>query len=189
MDDIKLGITFDLFKTLRHTICCFQETSRRTGHDIREHEGTKFICSGKRRRRVGGVGIMIADSVQLIDIIPASDRILQVLVKINNINISIINCYAPTEDAKKSKKETLYRVLEKTIKCTPAKYKQIVISDMNATIGSESHGFWKCLGTTNNNLKTNDNGERLLKLSESHKCKVENTIRPSTKGEKHLDIC
>ena len=100
VDDIKLGITFDLFKTLRHTICCFQET-RRTGHDIREHEGTKFIWSGKRRKRVGGVGIMIADLVQLIDIIPASDRILQVLVKINNINISVINCYAPTEDAKK----------------------------------------------------------------------------------------
>ena len=50
----------------------------------------------------------------------------------------VINCYAPTEDAKKSKKETFYRVLEETIKCSPAKYKQIVIGDMNATIGNES---------------------------------------------------
>ena len=138
-------------------------------------------------KRVGGVGIMIAASVQLIDIIPANDRILQVLLKINNINISVFNCYAPTEDAKKSKKETFYRVLEKTIKCNPAKYKQIVIGDMNATLGNESYGFWKCLGATNNNLKTNDNGERLLKLAESQKFTVENTIRPSTKGEKRIN--
>ena len=33
---------------------------------------------------------------------------------------------------------------------------------MNATIGSDSFGYWSLLGPNNDNLKTNDNGTRLF---------------------------
>ena len=63
-DDIKLGTTYDLFKSLRHTISCFQET-RRLGHGILEHEGTQLVYSGKKKKKEYGVGTMISESTSV----------------------------------------------------------------------------------------------------------------------------
>ena len=185
-NDIKLGTTYELFKSLRHNVCCFQET-RRTGSGILQHKETQFIWSGHKRKRESGVGIMIADTVKLIDVISISDRILQIFIQINNINIALTNCYAPTNEAKDSQKDKLYGLLCKCIKNTPQKYKHILCGDYNATIGNDSFNSWRCLGPTNNDLPTNDNGTRLLKFAENHHLRLENTVRPSSKGERRIN--
>lgn len=185
-DDIKLGTTYDLFRNLRHSVCCLQET-RRTGQGILQHEEIQFIWSGHKKKRAAGVGILISNTVKLIDVNYINERILQILVKLNNINIAITNCYAPTNDAKGSQKDTFYRILKKCFDDTPAKYKQIITGDFNATIGEESYGLWRCLGPANNKQPTNDNGQRLLQFTETHKLRLENSVRPSTKGDSKIN--
>ena len=185
-NDIKLGTSYELFAALRHSVCCMQET-RRTGSGVLQNNNTQFIWSGYKKKREGGVGIMIAENVQLVDINTVSPRILQIMIKINNIKMAITNCYSPTNEAKDSTKDTFHDLLSKCIKNTPPAYKQIICGDLNATIGNESYNSWRCLGPTNNNLPTNDNGTRLLNLAENHQLRLENTIRPSTKGEHHIN--
>ena len=185
-NDIKLGTSYELFAALRHSVCCMQET-RRTGSGVLQNNNTQFIWSGYKKKREGGVGIMIAENVQLVDINTVSPRILQIMIKINNIKMAITNCYSPTNEAKDSTKDTFHDLLSKCIKNTPPAYKQIICGDLNATIGNESYNSWRCLGPTNNSLPTNDNGTRLLNLAENHQLRLENTIRPSTKGEHHIN--
>ena len=185
-NDIKLGTTYELFNALRYTVCCMQET-RRTGSGILQHNNIQLIWSGHKKKRESGVSIMIADTVELIDVNTVSPRILQIMVKINNIRIAITNCYSPTNEAKESTKDNFYSLLNKCIKNTPPAYKQMLYGDFNATIGNESYNSWRCLGPTNNNLPTNDNGTRLLKFAENNHLRLENTIRPSTKGERHIN--
>ena len=185
-NDIKLGSTYDIFKSLRHDICCYQET-KRTGQGILQHDDTQFIWSGHKRKKSEGVGIMLSKNVKLIDISYINERILNILVKVNNIKTSITNCYAPTNCANDNKKDLFYRNLQKCIDSTPKQYKNIIIGDFNATIGEESFGFWQCLGPTNNKMETNNNGHRLLKFSENNNMRLENSIRPSTKGEKRIN--
>lgn len=84
---------------------------------------------------------MISDTVQLLDTNYVNDRIIQILAKINNINLAITNCYAPTNEAKTSQKEAFYRALKTCIKNTPMKYKHVITGNLNATIGEDSYGL------------------------------------------------
>ena len=79
--------------------------------------------------------------------------------------------YAPTEEYVESTKQTFFNALQKAIlivKQIHPTYKILVGADMNATIGCHSDGSWPYLGVNNGDLRTNDNGSRLLRLS--HQC-------------------
>ena len=52
---------------------------------------------------------------------------------------------------------------------------------MNGTIGCNYFGSWSYLGPNNDNLKTNDNGTRLLSLSEECRLFIMNSYYHSKK--------
>ena len=56
---------------------------------------------------------------------------------------------------------------------------------MNATIGYNSNGLWSYLGTNNDDLPTNDNGTRVLSLSEECKLNIMNSLYDSTSKHRH----
>ena len=56
---------------------------------------------------------------------------------------------------------------------------------MNATIGEDSFGPWAYLGPNNDQLVTNDNGTRLLSLSNENKLFLMNTLFPSKAIHQH----
>ena len=56
---------------------------------------------------------------------------------------------------------------------------------MNATIGDDSFGPWEYLGPNNDQLETNDNGTRLLSLSNENKIFLMNTLFPSKAIHRH----
>ena len=56
---------------------------------------------------------------------------------------------------------------------------------MNATIGEDSFGPWDFLGPNNDQRETNDNGTRLLSLSNENKLFLMNTLFPSKAIHRH----
>jgi exonuclease III len=168
-NNIKLGQAFDVFNTLRHDVCMFQEI-RRVGYGcIDGDNGQKFIWSGMARKKAAGVGIMISDRVKLVDTKFISPRILQILVVMRNLRVAITCCYAPTDCSTDSQKDLFYRNLRRTLEKTSKSYKHLLAGDFNSTIGRDNNDVWNCLGRTNYEEKTNDNGTRLLRTAEEFK--------------------
>ena len=56
---------------------------------------------------------------------------------------------------------------------------------MNATIGSDSNSSWSYLGTNNDDRQTNDNGTRLLSLSEECNLYIMNSLYDSKPIHRH----
>ena len=56
---------------------------------------------------------------------------------------------------------------------------------MNATIGCDSNGSMSYLGVNNDDVLTNDNGTRLLSLSEECKLYIINSLYDSTSKHRH----
>ena len=79
---------------------------------------------------------------------------------------------------------TLNLAIQKVKKEHPG-FKVLVGADMNATIGTDSFGTWSFLGPNNDQLKTNDNGTRLLSLSDENKLFILNTLFPSKAIHRH----
>ena len=50
---------------------------------------------------------------------------------------------------------------------------------MNATVGTDSNGSWSYLGTNNDDRQTNDNGSRLLSLTEECHLYIMNSLYDS----------
>ena len=119
-----------------------------------------FINSGFKKKAAAGVGIVLSPQVKLIEKeIILEGRILTARIVLNGIKFYAIAAYSPT-DAKttaEASKDHFYHTLDKAIKAAKQKhpsFKILVGGDMNATIGTESHGPWNCLGRNNDNLPT-----------------------------------
>ena len=63
--------------------------------------------------------------------------------------------------------------------------KVIVGADMNATIGCDSNGLWSYLGNNNDEHATNDNGTRLLSLSQECNLYIMNSLYDSKPKHRH----
>ena len=79
---------------------------------------------------------------------------------------------------------TLNQAIQKAKKDHPS-FKVLVEADMNATIGTDSFGLWSFLGPNNDELTTNDNGTRLLNLSDENKLFILNSLFPSKAIHRH----
>ena len=75
-------------------------------------------------------------------------------------NITIIQCYAPTNDAEDDVKECFYEQLQHVWDNIPKRDIKIVMGDMNAKIGKENKDREKTLGEHGLG-EINENGEKL----------------------------
>lgn len=192
-DPLKLAQCISQCKFLKHDITFMQETHI-TGHNTTifndaELNGWTFINSGLKCKASAGVGIALSPEVKLIDIDNILEgRILLARIVLHGIKISAFSAYAPTEIYADSTKESFFNTLQTSIqkaKKEHPSYKILIGADMNATIGCDSFGSWSHLGPNNDNLKTNDNGTRLLSLSEECKLFIMNTFYHSKKIHRH----
>ena len=110
-------------------------------------------------------------------------RILSTTVVIKGVNITILNGYAPTDEAPIASKQLFYRSLAKAkadlAKSAPT-FKLVTLGDFNATISlrSKDSGAWDSVLGSNNSDKVNttDNGERFLAWCLEHQMKIMNFI-------------
>ena len=77
--------------------------------------------------------------------------------------ISIIQCYAPTNQHEESKKDEFYLQLQDQIDSIPRHDIKIVMGDMNAQIGGDQSGFEPVLGPHAYGRRT-ENGDRFIQF-------------------------
>ena len=93
----------------------------------------------------------------------ANQRLLKARFNSKFAKLTVIACYAPTEDAEEEIKDEFYDQLEEEIRTTPRHDVLMVVGDQNARVGKENKGIERAMGTEGFGC-INNNGERLSDL-------------------------
>ena len=112
---------------------------------------------------------------------PVNHRIIRVRFYSRFTKTTIVQCYAPTEDAEDEDKDEFYTQLQGVLMAVPNHDVLLVMGDLNAKVGSDNIGFEHCIGKHGLGTR-NDNGERFLDFC------VENDLVIGGTIFKHKDI-
>ncbi|XP_078610787.1 uncharacterized protein LOC144881517 [Branchiostoma floridae x Branchiostoma japonicum] len=131
------------------------ETLLYSGHteDGAPHtEGVAFMLSQEAQRALTGWK-------------PVSSRIITAKFanKKSNINMIVIQCYAPTNDEEDEKKDDFYQRLQAVLDKSRNKDITLLMGDLNAKVGAYNTGHEEVMGKEGLG-KMNDNGERFTDL-------------------------
>ena len=109
------------------------------------------------------------------DVIFLSDRLIKIRMRCKNVDITIIEAYAPTEGDSDEEKDKFYNNLQHLIDKTPRHDLILLLGDFNAKVGN-NFGVWgKILGKHGIQGDENDNGTRLLELCSNNNLCITNT--------------
>ena len=113
----------------------------------------------------GGVAVIVTRKVEniLLEWKPVNDRFMKVRFNSKFAKLTIIACYAPTEEAEEEEKDEFYEQLEEEIRTTPRHDVLMVIRDLNARVGEDNTRKERAMGTQGFGC-ANNNGERLSDL-------------------------
>jgi endonuclease/exonuclease/phosphatase family metal-dependent hydrolase len=92
-------------------------------------------------------------------------------------NVTIIQCYAPTENAENERKEHFYYILNETVKKIRKKECQIIMGDLNAKIGSNNDGLEQVMGVQGAG-EMNKNGEIFTNFCANYNLVIGGTLFP-----------
>ena len=102
-------------------------------------------------------------------------------LKGRHIKITLIQCYARTNDTEESIKDTFYEQLQAEIQQAPLHDLIVVMGDLNAKVGNNNINMDRVMGKHGCGTM-NDNGERLVELCSAYNLVIGGTLFP------HLDI-
>ena len=165
-------------------ICALTET-RLTGFEKRElHEGKILLLSGREDGyHYQGVGLLLNKQAgqALDEWEPVDERIMYARLKSSHGNMSILVCYAPTNEADDNRKDSFYTKLQEVIDKIPKHDILLCIGDMNAKLGNDNEGFNEYMGVHGMG-EMNENGLRFASF-----CMANELVIGSTMFE-HRDI-
>ncbi|XP_039291250.1 craniofacial development protein 2-like [Nilaparvata lugens] len=132
-----------------------------------------------------GVGILLTTKARqsLMDWKPVSERIITARFNSKIRNISVIQCYAPTEVSEIEKKDEFYALLAETVKKSPKRDLIIIMGDFNAKVGPINEGVEHVMGTHGEG-QVNDNGERFINFCDEYELVIGGTIFPHKRCHK-----
>ena len=137
----KLHILTEQLKRLNIKICGVSETHL-TGAEKMKVNGYTIWFSGKveGEKHEHGVAIAVADSVaKSVTVVERkSDRIIRIRAKFKHADVTMIEAYAPTEEATDVEKDKFYTELQETISNIPRHDIIILMGDLNAKVGCNS---------------------------------------------------
>ena len=125
--------------------------------------GSTVMYSGSANA-AGGVAVILnkqwGDS--LLSYNPVSDRIMTVRVQASRWNLTLIQVYAPTNQATELEKDTFYQELEDVYEGCPKQGIVLVRGNFNAKIGERAPIGKYSMGVRN------DNGDRLIQFAQAN---------------------
>lgn len=131
-------------------------------------DGYSLLYSGKPNeedKHEYGVALLLNKSAKqcLLNWKPINERILTARFKTRARNVSIIQCYAPTEDTECEKKDHFYLQLDETLREIKRKDIVVLMGDLNAKVESQNSSLLVEMIMGKHGVGTmNDNGERFI---------------------------
>ncbi|XP_073670211.1 uncharacterized protein [Paramisgurnus dabryanus] len=155
--------------------------SRWTGSGrLRTSTGETVLYSGRDdNQHFEGVAIILKKGLEksMIEWKPVNNRLIKIRLKGKQINTTIIQCYAPTNNNNEDEKDRFYEELQALLEETPRHDMKIVMGDMNAKIGSDNTNYERAMGREGCGTM-NENGERLMELCTTYNLVVGGTLFP-----------
>ena len=133
-----------------------------------------FYCGHETQRR-NGVAIIVNKkwSKSVLGYNPKNDRMISIRFQGKPINITIIQVYAPTTNAKENEIEQFYADLQQLLDTAPRKDTIVIMGDWNAKVGSTTtSGITGKFGLG----VRNEAGDRLVEFCQNNSMFVANTF-------------
>ena len=102
-----------------------------------------------------------------------NDRMISVYFQVKSFNITVIQVYGSTSNAKEAEIERFYEDLQYLLELTPKKDVLFILGDWNAKVGSqETHGVTGKFGLG----VQNEAGQRLIEFCQENALVIANTL-------------
>ena len=100
-----------------------------------------------------------------------------------DINMNIVQVYAPTNDAEDEDKDSFYNKLQDVVSKLPNKDVNIIMGDLNAKVGKDNRNYEQVMGKHGLG-EMNDNGDRFLAFCTYNRMIIGGTVFPHKKIHK-----
>ena len=142
--------------------------------------GHTLIYSGKENgTHEEGVALLCSKEISrtLLEWKPLGARMLRARFNGKYTKLTVLVCYAPTEDAEEELKDRFYDQLQAAIEDVPAHDMLLITGDLNARTGNDNTGRERVMGTHGLGFHSlNDNGERMCDFCEFNGLLVGGTL-------------
>ena len=107
-----------------------------------------------------------------------SERIIRARFNSRWQQVTILQCYAPTNEATEEAKDDFYDQLQMVLEQVPCRDVKIVMGDMNAKVGIDNTGREEVMGKHGARAEMNENGERLANFCQANELVIGGTLFP-----------
>ena len=141
--------------------------------------GERVVYVGDDEVQQGGVAIMMSVRAKraLMERMPISKRIIKARFYSKYKKLTVIQTYAPTNDATDEEKDEFYNQLQYSVSSCNSHDMIVVMGDLNAKVGSNNTNREDIMGKFGVGV-INDNGERLCDFCGTNGLVVTGTIFP-----------
>jgi len=113
--------------------------------------GNVFVYSGMPNvddDHIRGVGILVNKNIRgaFLEWNPVSERIIRTRIQTKLRKMSIVQCYAPTENAELDEKEDFYTLLDKILLGIKRSDIIVMMEDFNAQVGNNNQDIEHIMG-------------------------------------------
>ena len=154
--------------------CRWTGSGRRVNSD-----GSVTLHSGHDSQHIRGVALIVSKEKvnTLQDWEPLSDRLIRARFNSKHCKLTILQCYAPTNEADEEDKDDWYEELQQAVSKVPQHDMLLIMGDMNAKVGADNTDCDRAMGKHGCGVM-NDNGERLIGFCLENNCVIGGTIFP-----------
>ncbi|XP_060846523.1 craniofacial development protein 2-like [Rhopalosiphum padi] len=167
-------------------IVAIQEVRWLNSGSIQSGNSIIFYSGLQTGRHEKGVGFMIDKAMmnQVKKFVPVNERICYIRIAQQKLDLIILNCYAPTENADDEEKNSFYDTLEATFDVLPKNCIRLIVGDLNAQVGRET-SFGQTIRKESWHLTTNNNGQKIIDFYCSKDLIISSTYFPRKNIYKH----
>ena len=145
---------------------------------ITTSDGSLMLYSG-HDQHTRGVALIVAKNKThtLLEWEPISERMIRARFNSKYCKLTILQCYAPTNEVEDEAKDEWYEQLQQVISKVPAHDMLLIIGDLNAKVGADNTNYARAMGQHGTG-EMNDNGERLAEFCMNQNYVIGGTIFP-----------
>jgi len=107
-----------------------------------------------------------------------SERIIRARFNSRWQQVTVIQCYAPTNEAKEEEKDDCYQQLQAVMEQVPHRDVKIVMGDMNAKVGTDNMGRQEVMGRHGARAEMNENEEKWADFCQANEPVIGRTLFP-----------